>query len=707
MLKLHNKEITNLKKLEIYQRRYLGSKTKLIPFLHELLNELNISNDVESILDIFAGTGVVGHSFNKLGKRIISNDLLYSNHLAHIAFLGNEKINEVKLQEYILDWNKINPINLEENYFSDNFADTYFSHGNCLIIGHIREEIERLFQLGEINFREKAYLVTALIYSLDKIANTVGHYDAYRKVKEDLDRVLNIEMLNIAETEINTNNKQYKMDSNELIRIIEADLLYIDPPYNSRQYSDNYHLLENLADWKRVEVFGVAKKMDRSHIKSKYSGKNAAEAFSDLINNAKAKYIIVSYNDMGDSGNSRSQATINDFHLLSALKSKGLVTIYNKSFNQFSATSKLKSKEDLKERFFLCEVGEPHQGEVEVVNLDKEDVVEHDVNIFDLLSKEMESNNIEKKKSSASNNKNKFVKSPLNYTGGKYRLLNQILPLLPSKIKIFYDVFCGGANVGINVEAEQIKCIDKNADVINLLQYIQSQNIDVLHNKLLSEIKKFNLSLTYQNGYEHYGVNSSAGLGSVNKEQYKLLKSVYNLLQEGEDKNLLFLLLIIYGFNNQIRFNQKGGFNLPVGKRDYNGNVQKNLLAFNKNAQEKNIEFLKVDFTSILNDEFNNSDFVYFDPPYLLGTASYNENSGWSIQDEEKLLNLLVELDKRHVKFAMSNVIEHKGEVNNFLKVACEINKWKIHVLNFNYNNSNYQSKAKEAKTIEVLVTNY
>lgn len=703
LIKLHKKEIVNFKKLDINQRRYLGSKKKLIPFLHQLLNELNISDEIETVVDIFAGTGVVGHSFNKSGNRIITNDLLYSNYLAHVAFLGNEKIDEVKLQENIIEWNKINPEKLEINYFSDNFTDTYFNYENCLKIGYIREEIERLFQSGEVNFRERAYLITALIYSVDKIANTVGHYDAYRKVKEDLNRVLKIEMLNIAEAEMNTNNEQYKMDSNELIKIIDSDLLYIDPPYNSRQYSDNYHLLENLAEWKKVEVFGVAKKMNRSHIKSKYSGKNASEAFSDLINNARAKYIIVSYNDMGESGNSRSQATINDFHLLSALKSKGQVTIYIKKFNQFSATSMSKSKEDLKERFFLCAVGKPHQGGVKMVYLDKD---EQEGNLFDFTDQK-KIDEVKKKKSLVPQKNNKFVKSPLNYTGGKYRLLNQILPLIPTKLNNFYDVFSGGANVGINVEAEHIKCIDKSPEVINLLQYIQSQNFDVLHNKLLNKIKEFNLSLTYQKGYEYYGVNSSIGLSSINKEQYKLLKSVYNTFRGSEDQNLLFLLLVIYGFNNQIRFNKKEEFNLPVGKRDYNGNVQRNLLAFNKTTQEKNIEFINGDFTTILENEFSDNDFVYLDPPYLLGTASYNENSGWSIKDEERLLNLLVELDTKNVKFALSNVIEHKGDTNDLLKGACEINNWKIHELNFNYNNSNYQSKAKSATTVEVLITNY
>ena len=97
----------------------------------------------------------------------------------------------------------------------------------------------------------------------------------------------------------NINNEQYNTDTNELVKKIEADLVYIDPPYNSRQYCDAYHLLENVACWKKPDVEGTARKMDRSHLKSDYCTRSAPKAFEDLIDNIKAKYILVSYNNMG------------------------------------------------------------------------------------------------------------------------------------------------------------------------------------------------------------------------------------------------------------------------------------------------------------------------------------------------------------------------------------------------------------------------
>ena len=141
-----------------------------------------------------------------------------------------------------------------------NFSNTFFSEFNCKKIGFIREDIENQFLNNEINEREKAILVTSLLYAMDKIANTVGHYDAYR-LKGDLNKDLVLEELDLPQREINLNNIIYNEDANSLVKKVVADLAYIDPPYNSRQYCDAYHLLENVASWKKPVVYGVARKM--------------------------------------------------------------------------------------------------------------------------------------------------------------------------------------------------------------------------------------------------------------------------------------------------------------------------------------------------------------------------------------------------------------------------------------------------------------
>ncbi len=189
---------------------------------------------------------------------------------------------------------------------------------------------------------------------MDKVANTVGHYDAFRK-KLDMTKPLKLLIPNIDNSH-NINNEIYKMDANKLIRKINCDVLYIDPPYNSRQYSDAYHLLENLAKWEKPEVFGKAKKMDRSHIKSEYCLKSAINAFKDLINNAKCKHILLSYNNTGFSKDGRSNARISDENILKILQSKGDIEIFERDYKAFT-TGKSSDNNNV-ERIFYCKVKE-------------------------------------------------------------------------------------------------------------------------------------------------------------------------------------------------------------------------------------------------------------------------------------------------------------------------------------------------------------
>ena len=190
------------------------------------------------------------------------------------AFLGTSA-NLDKIAEKIEHLNKLHA--MEDNYFSKHFGNTYFLLENARKIGAIREEIKNIAEIEE----EKNTLICSLLYAVDKVANTVGHYDAFRK---DLDMIQSVKLLTPdIDYSNNATNEIYKEDANILIRKISCDVLYIDPPYNSRQYSDAYHLLENLAEWKKPEVVGVAKKMDRSHIKSSYCLKNVWGVFIDFL----------------------------------------------------------------------------------------------------------------------------------------------------------------------------------------------------------------------------------------------------------------------------------------------------------------------------------------------------------------------------------------------------------------------------------------
>ena len=165
------------KKLRISNRRYLGSKLKLVDFIKDTIRKENIK--FSSFLDLFAGTGVVGASFNNSNTEIVLNDILESNRCAYNSFMGSEPIDESKLIGFINLFNKKEVI--EDNYFSLNFSDTFFSKKNCKKIGRIRDYIDKLFEDSLINKREKDYLITSLLYAMDRIANTVGHYDAFRR----------------------------------------------------------------------------------------------------------------------------------------------------------------------------------------------------------------------------------------------------------------------------------------------------------------------------------------------------------------------------------------------------------------------------------------------------------------------------------------------------------------------------------------------
>ena len=150
----------------------------------------------------------------------------------------------------------------------------------------------------------------------------------------------------------NPENRCFNEDANELVKRITADLVYIDPPYNSRQYCDTYHLLENVARWRKPQVFGVAKKMDRSGMKSKYCTRGAAEALQALIRDVRARYILLSYNNMAEKGNDRSNAKISDEDIFRILGQKGRVQVFSEGYRAFSA-GKSEITENA-ERLFLC-----------------------------------------------------------------------------------------------------------------------------------------------------------------------------------------------------------------------------------------------------------------------------------------------------------------------------------------------------------------
>ena len=164
-----------------------------------------------------------------------------------------------------------------------------------------------------------------------------------------------------------------------------------------------------------------------------------------------------------------------------------------------------------------------------------------------------------------------MIESPLNYTGGKYRLLPQILPHFPNDINRFVDIFCGGCNVGCNVEADNIVFNDNNTTIISLFNVLRDNPKDETLLAIERIIKKYKLSNVNMNGYEFYSCKSGEGLADYNRPYFNQLRDDFNK-RKRKDRYYyyMFYVLVVYAFNNQIRFNSKGKYNLPVGKRDFN-----------------------------------------------------------------------------------------------------------------------------------------
>ena len=284
-----------------------------------------------------------------------------------------------------------------------------------------------------------------------------------------------------------------------------------------------------------------------------------------------------------------------------------------------------------------------------------------------------------------------FIKSPLNYTGGKYKLLPQLLEIFPKEIDTFVDLFAGGGNVAVNVNAKHIIYNDIMWQVPEMLQEFMRVGVEECLQRIDYFIEAYELS-------------------KDNREGYLKLRECYNNSFDLEfllTDPLMLYTLICYSFNNQIRFNSKHEYNMPFGKNrsSFNPALREKFVAFVNRLQEIDIQFFSKDFRKLKIGGLKGSDFVYCDPPYLITVASYNENGGWGEQAERELLSKLDEIDNAGVRFGLSNVLESKGKENTILKEWA--NRYKVNYLEYTYSNCSYHKKDKESKDVEVLITNY
>ena len=283
----------------------------------------------------------------------------------------------------------------------------------------------------------------------------------------------------------------------------------------------------------------------------------------------------------------------------------------------------------------------------------------------------------------------KLVKSPMNYIGGKYKLLPQLLELFPNNISMFYDVFGGGANVSLNVSSEFVLYNDIVPYVSNMFNEVKGKDANLCLNKIKQLITDYELSKT-------------------NREGFEKMRDDYNKGNKSWD---MFFTLMCFSFNNQYRFNNKHEYNSSFGKHKscFSEVTEKKFVDFMCRLNEIDISFLNKDFREVDYSDADANDLVYFDPPYLISCGNYNDGKrgfkGWSKQDDMDLMKLCDKLDAQGTRFALSNVLEHKGLKNDELIEWSK--KYNVHYLNHNYNNCNYQANNNSNRTVEVLITNY
>lgn len=299
------------------------------------------------------------------------------------------------------------------------------------------------------------------------------------------------------------------------------------------------------------------------------------------------------------------------------------------------------------------------------------------------------------------------IRSPFFYVGDKYKLMPQLSLYFPKDISVYIEPFVGGGSSFLNTEAKKYILNDVDKWIIKLhreiKKYSKSKNAFIF--EILLIIKEYNLSCSFHKDgpkvpeslkkkypktyYSHF-----------NKDGYNRLKEDFN--KDKSDIKKLYVLLI-YGFNHMIRFNKNGDFNLPVGNVDFNNNVYNALENYFDFCKNRKISFYNKDYKDFLNkiNLENDNTFIYFDPPYLISNSEYNKL--WSEKDEKELYDLIDFLDKKGVKFGITNLLIHKNITNDILLKWSK--KYNVYVIKSNYISFNDNTIKSNSK--EIYVTNY
>lgn len=612
--------------------RYMGSKTKIVDQIEDLIIKLKIYKNNYTFFDAFSGTSTVGNHFKDKFK-IIASDTLYSSYVLTQAKLNTP---DMKFSKLNVDPFKLfnDPTKQMKGFIYNNYSlggseRMYFSEENASRIDYIRTKIQDWYDSEKIELKEYYYLIACLLESVSKVANIAGVYGSYLK-KWDPRAIKPMKFIKVEMEKQNGKfeNEVYNEKIEELINDVSGDILYLDPPYTKNQYSAQYHLLETIALYDNPEIKGITGTRDTSKLTSDFSKSgNVHISFEKIIARAKFKHIIMSYS---------SDGIMSKEYIESVLKRHGKpeTLVFKKIEYKRYLNSKAKDMEHYEYLFYI----------------EKKD---QDVNYT----------------------------SPLNYIGGKADMIEFLKKNAPKHIDRFIDLFGGGFNVGVNFNCEQLIYNDCNFKVRELLETFKNEDTAEIYKYIEKMIKKYKLK---------HG----------DKESYLKIRELYNKVPIDKRSPKLLYLLVLYGFQQQIRFNSSYDYNNPVGQAGFNDKLAEKLISYCRNLKEKNVSFYSKDFMD-LDNLIDKNTFVYCDPPYLITLGSYNDGkrgfNGWNEYDEKRLLKYLEKLDNRGVKFMLSNVLKHKNLENKILKDWIKKNNFKV--IKFN-------GKSRKNRN-EIIVINY
>ncbi|WP_125708970.1 Dam family site-specific DNA-(adenine-N6)-methyltransferase [Lacticaseibacillus porcinae] len=644
--------------------RFIGSKVNMLPEIANVISK-HVDGSEKTFVDLFGGSNSVGQYF-KEQYQIVSNDIMYFSYvIARASIQMNDipkfkKLNSIGVSDPIKYLQSHDITNVPDGYVTINYSPIgekkrmYLTPENARRIDFVRDTIERWHESKIINDDEFFYLLDALLQGIPYVSNITGTYGAYLK-HWDKRAYKPIELVPSQVINNHVANQALNEDSLNLINHISGDIVYIDTPYNSRQYASNYHVLESIARWDKQPLKGVTGQRDYTDEKSTFAMKSKVlDAMIALFSSLNFKHVVVSYSTDG---------LLSEADLLSILKANAInneVEVTHVSYRKYK--SKIVNSETSVQEilfYFRSKNYSPH-----------------------------ESRTVSYKpiKTTKSSSKMGFIKSPLNYVGGKYKLLPQIMPLFPKNIDTFVDLFSGGGNVGINSSASKVFFNDINTKINELFRFLQNKDPHELLSLIRDRISECQLSKT-------------------NEEAFLKFRAQYN----ANPNPLDLYVLVSYSFNYQFRFNNSLQYNNPFGRNrsHFSDRMANNMLRFVSKLNSIDAHFTDDYFTDFDFSHLTDNSFVYADPPYLITTGSYNDGNrgfvNWTEKQEKQLYEILDGLTARQIRFALSNVTDHKGKSNDMLKEWSQ--RYTVHELNYGYQNSSHNTVNLGSR--EVLITNY